>query len=147
MSNDEKVDTTPPVTFANPIFETDMNDSFDEEALLKKIPKPFRQNAISLLKTFDERPNEITWDSSGHIYLDEKVLPNATIFILLPALFRKKLNTKLSGMPDFISKLNSMGLSHLIRSGKNSPIKSPQVLDSKASSSSTSSTNWWFIGE
>ena len=60
----ESSDTVPPVHFSTPIVETDMNDSFDEEALLKKVPKPFKKNAALLLKTFDQRPNELTWDAN-----------------------------------------------------------------------------------
>ena len=106
--------TLPPQSFSNPIVATDMNDSFDEQALLKKVPKPFKKNAASLLKEFDQRPNELTWDANGNVYIDEQVVPNCTIYVPFPSLFHKKVSKKVSGMPDFLAKIQSMGLSHLI---------------------------------
>ena len=116
--------------FNAPIFENDLNDSYDEHALLKKVPKRFKKNAAKLLKTFDEQPNEITWDSSGNIYIDEQVIPNADIFDIFPALFKKKPSKHAKGLPDLIQKLQSMGLSHLIMcETKHSKILSNQVHD------------------
>lgn len=117
-----------------------MNDQFDEQALLKKVPKPFKKNAALLLKEFDQRPNEITWDSAGHIYIDEKVLPTANIFELFPRLFSKRLSKKSEGMPDFLEKISAMGLQHLIRAESKLKSEAPKV-------NSTVSQNWWYIGE
>ena len=138
-------DTTPPPHFSTPIVETDMNDSFDEQALLKKIPKPFKQNASRLLKEFDQRPNELTWDSNGHIYIDEKAIPNASIFVLFPRLFSRRATKKIDGMPDFLQKLDSMGLNHLIRA--DSKTSAMSETKEKNANSLTKSENWWYLGE
>ena len=136
--------TEPPPHFTTPIVETDMNDSFDEVNLLKKVPKPFKKNASLLLKEFDQRPNELTWDSNGHIYIEEKVIPNANIFVLFPRLFNKRATKQTPGMADFLDKLSSMGLNHLVRSDLHrTTAKTPK----KETTSKTSSQNWWYIGE
>ena len=92
------------------------------------------------MKEFDQRPNEITWDSAGHIYIDEKVLPTANIFELFPRLFSKRLSKKSEGMPDFLEKISAMGLQHLIRAESKLKSEAPKV-------NSTVSQNWWYIGE
>ena len=134
--------TTPPSHFSNPLFQNDMNDAFDENALLKKVPKLFKKKASLLLKAFDERANEITWDASGNIYLDEQVLPNANIFQLFPYLFRKKSPKHLQGISDLVQKLNTMGLSHLI----NCNVEKFKVPSKPSSGEGESTMNWWYLG-
>ena len=140
--SDGVVNTTPPIRFSAPIFQNDLNDSFDEHALLKKVPKRFKKNAAKLLRTFDEQPNEVTWDSSGNIYINEQSIPNANIFDVFPSLFRKKRSKTINGSRDLIQKLESMGLSHLIMCEPKSSI----VSSNQTSSSASSSRNWWYLG-
>jgi len=137
--------TTPPVNFSNIIRQNDLNDSFDENALLKKVPKPYKKKAALLLKIFDERPNELTWDSAGNVYADEQSIPNANIFELFPYLFRKRAPKALSGLADLVKKLQAMGVGHLINC--------PSVEKTKATPKSTAapivpstSGDWWFLG-
>ena len=134
--------TTPPTHFSNPLFENDLNDSFDENALLKRVPKLFKKKASLLLKAFDERANEITWDAAGNIYIDEQVLPNANIYQLFPYLFRKKSPKNLQGLSDLVQKLNTMGLSHLF----NCKVEKLKVASQVLSGEGESETNWWYLG-
>jgi hypothetical protein len=141
--------TTPPINYSNIIRQNDLNDSFDENALLKKVPKPYKHKAALLLKIFDERPNELTWDSAGNIYADEQSIPNANIYELFPYLFRKKVPKKLSelsGLPDLIQKLQDMGLAHLINC--TSVAKTKKVFKSSvpAIPQSSNTGDWWFLG-
>jgi len=133
--------TTPPVHFGVVLKETDLSDRFDEDALLRKIPKSHHKNAALLLKAFDERPNELTWDSTGNIYIDEKVIPEANIFELFPQLFKKKIGKRAHGMADFVAKINSMKLGSLIRLKLNLPSPKQSI------SVENDSQNWWFLGE
>jgi len=137
--------TTPPISYSNLIRQNDLNDSFDENALLKKVPKPYKKKAALLLKIFDERPNELTWDSAGNVYADEQSIPNANIFELFPYLFRKRAPKGLSGLADLVKKLQAMGVGHLINC--------PSVEKTKATPKSTAapivpstSGDWWFLG-
>ena len=139
--------TTPPVHFGVVLKETDLSDRFDEDALLRKIPKSHHKNAALLLKAFDERPNELTWDSSGNIYIDEKVIPNASIFDLFPLLFKKKASKKHNGLLDFLAKIKSMNLISLIQLQVPSKLPSLPSTDLISPTPSSSSQNWWFLGE
>lgn len=134
----------PPISFSNPIYQNDMNDSFDESALLKKVPKAFKKRAQILLKIFDERPHELTWDSSGNIYVNEQSIPNANIFLLFPYLFRKRVPKSVVGLPDLVAQLKSMGLSHLINCHAEMKPKKPQP--SEPVPKASSSSDWWYLG-
>ena len=140
VSTDVLPNTTPPTHFSTPLFQNDLNDSFDEHSLLKRVPKPFKKNAVLLLKAFDERPNELTWDAAGNIYVNEQVIPNANIFVLFPYLFRKKSRKDLSGFSDLTNKIHDMGLSHLTNS------KKPKVTSQASSGGAESHLNWWYLG-
>ena len=142
----EQIDNpVPPAKFSSPVFQTDLNDSFDEEALLKKVPKPCRKNASLILKRFDERPNELTWDAGGHIYVDEQVIPQANIHELFPLLFRKKCSKKVpAGFSDFLDKIYAMGLSSLIRMNNKPQTKALKSVDTKTAEKVS---NWWYLGE
>ena len=134
----------PPIRFSNPIYQNDLNDTFDESALLKKVPKPFKKKAQILLQIFDERPNELTWDSSGHVYVNEQSIPNANIFQLFPYLFRKRIPKSVTGLPDFVAKLKSMGLSHLINC--NVELKCKKVHTHQPEPKTNCSSDWWYLG-
>jgi hypothetical protein len=137
--------TTPPINYSNVIRQNDLNDSFDENALLKKVPKPYKKKASLLLRIFDERPNELTWDSAGNIYADEQAIPNANIFELFPYLFRKRAPKTLTGLPDLIEKLQGMGLGHLINCPSVQPKKVSKTTPQPIPQPSTSG-DWWFLG-
>ena len=142
--SDGIVNTTPPLSFGAPIYENNLNDSYDEHALLKRVPKQYKKSGAKLLKIFDQRPNEVTWDSAGHIYVDEQVLPNANIFDVFPSLFKKNASKKILGLEDFLQKLEAMGLSDLIQC--RSKIKVSKRLNPLSQSTTSSSSNWWYLG-
>ena len=49
-SEAEVAKTTPPINYSNIIRQNDLNDVFDENALLKKVPKPFKNKLCYCLK-------------------------------------------------------------------------------------------------
>ena len=57
--------------------------------------------------------NELTWSSTGIIYVDETSIPNSNIFELFPYLFRAKRPKGLIGFEDFCDKIVEMGLVRL----------------------------------
>ena len=143
---DGRPNTAPPLNFSVPLHETDLNDTFDEAALLKKVPKRFKEKASQLLEKFDERPNELTWDASGNIYINEQVIPNANIFKFFPFLFKRSYPKSLPGFADFKNQIDAMGLAHLLH-----PLtkrgNTPNLPKNETSTASSSTDNWWYIGE
>ena len=151
LVTDGRPKTTPPLNFSVPLNENDLNETFDEDTLLKTVPKSFKEKAIELLKKFDERPNELTWDASGNIYINEQVIPNSNIFRFFPFLFKRKTPKSLTGFLDFTNQIDAMGLSHLLSPySKTSTTKqttTSQLAKNETVGTDSLTNNWWYIGE
>lgn len=145
----ETINNSQQLPFPNLILKDDLNDQFDEIELLRRIPKAHKDNALKLLKFFDDRANELTWNSSGVIFIDQVALPNTNIFVLFPYLFKKNRPKKITGLEPFIEKINEMGLQDYIVV-KN---KATSSLDDRSFKSSIEKPNeaenlqWWYIGD
>lgn len=133
------------------IHKNDQNSIFDEDQLIKLVPKQSILKAKKLLKEFDERGSELTWNSVGTIFIDQKAIPSANIFILFPLLFKKKAILR-PGFTDFVQKIYDMGLGDLIL--PTAPLKTPEVNhiivpQSNITKEIKDNKNipWWYIGD
>ena len=145
----------PPENYDHTFIKTDLNDKADEKKVLHCVPKKFWHNAIRLLRAFDEKSEQLTYDCSGTIYVDQVAIPGSNIFLFMPLLFKKK-HPNLPGFSDFVAKITDMGLDHFMTYhlkqvklvSKTSPINdSTASATSHASEDSkTSNDNWWYIG-
>ncbi len=111
--------------------------------LLKTVPPRYQRQASVLIKQFENRGNELTWNSDGIIFIDQTSIPESNIFVLFPYLFKHKHPKTLIGFEDFVQKIDDMGLTHLIlpkyhRRKKMSGSKPIEKTEK-------SSTNWWFL--
>ena len=116
----------------------------DDKRLLHFVPQKYRKSAKSLLQHFNSRPNEVTYDSSGVIYIDTVAIPHSDIFVYFPYLFKAKHRKNLIGFSDFKQKIIDIGLSNLIfKSERNFEVRS---YDKKhETSTNDKEINWWFI--
>ena len=131
--------STPPLHYGIKKIENDDNDTFDQKRLLKTVPARYKGHAAALLKQFSERGTELNWNSDGVIFVDQTSIPQSDIFILFPYLFKHKHPKNLTGLSDFIDKIDEMGLSHLIVKQTKANRSQPKL------ESSSSSPNWWFL--
>jgi hypothetical protein len=82
----------------------------------------------------------LTWNPSGVIFVDQVAIPNSNIFDILPIIYKQKYPAKtIIGLQEFISKVNLMGLGHLIN-------LKPMSSKMKSTQPSESYTNWWYLG-
>lgn len=143
--------TAPEYSFSSPIQKDDLNDIFDEEQLISLISKPNREKAKQLLQIFNERSNELTWNSSGTIFIDQVSIPNTNIFVLFPLLFKKSKPKNINGLNALIQKINDMGLGDYIYSKRSK--KSDNIAQSLSGKgldmNKDPETNvpWWYIGD
>jgi hypothetical protein len=96
----------------------------DEKQLLLLVPKGLKKNAQHLLEEFDKRGNELTWNSSGTIFVDQVAVPGSNLFTVFPLLFKVRRSEKLIGLNELIQKINDMGLSSYIVNENNLKRKS-----------------------
>ena len=135
----------PPVNYDHTFVKTDLNDKADEKKVLHSVPKKYWPNAMRLLRAFDEKSEQLTYDCSGTIYIDQVAIPGSNIFLFMPLLFKKK-NPDLAGFADFVAKITDMGLDHFITYR----IKQLKLVTKTSSDSPLSGAigndNWWYIG-
>lgn len=114
--------------------------------MLKSIPTKYRRQAAALLSQFNERGNELTWNSDGIIFIDQTAIPQSDIFVLFPYLFKFKHPKNLQGYSDFAQKIKEMGLEHLILRRTFSKESKQNITMQQTPKNETSSENWWFLG-
>lgn len=142
----QNVSKKPDLLFPSNITKDDLNDEFDEHQLLTLVSPKNRKNAVKLLNEFDKRANELTWNSSGVVFIDQDAVPNSNFYILFPLLFKRRLSkSNISGLNEVISKIHIMGLQDFIyssnKSNKSTPKLENQNLDSE------NPIPWWYIGD
>lgn len=132
------------------VHKSKLSDSFDDEKLLKVVPKHFHPKALKLLNELKKRPDEITWTSNGAVFINQASLPNSNIFIIFPKLFVKTNHPeKIPYLFEVSSEISSLGFGHLISrsliSGlaRRRPIKNQHELKLKINNSK----RWYFLGE
>ena len=135
--------TNPPLPYDHNVVKTDLNDQKDTEKVLRQVPKKYWAQALRLLESFELRSDELTYDCSGVIYIDQESIPNSCIFDYMPYLFKKRIRKDMPGFLDFVNKIVAMGLEHLIVYHP----KQIKLISKKApESSSTTTANWWYLG-
>lgn len=109
----KKLQTSEPlINYSVPLQKSDENDEFDESALLHLVPFDHKASALALLKKLDDHVAELTWNSSGTVYLNQISIPNSNFFLIFPHLFQHSLPKKrICGLLEVRNKLISMGLS------------------------------------
>jgi hypothetical protein len=147
-----------PILNDNPVFKpvnnveihkSRLNDTFDVKKLLDTVPAESLEKAQILIKKLDDFPNEITWDSTGNIYIDQKSLPESNIFDLFPKLFRKTPNAnKIINLKELASKISSLGLGYLLNARLTSGLsrKKPLLTHDEMFLKTKANPNWWYIG-
>ena len=130
------------------LIQGDENTPSNEIALLQNIPESFKSNAKKLLDAFSQRPDQLTWNSTGTIFINNISLPETDIYKLLPAAFRPTLsNRKLPGFQSFITQIATMGLAHLINNSLLRGLRRKYLIsNANEIYKETINGNWWYIG-
>ncbi|MBM3939263.1 MAG: hypothetical protein FJ333_11515 [Sphingomonadales bacterium] len=133
--------TTPPIQFENAIEQNSLNDSFDARKLLQSVSSINKQNARALLDILEQRPNDVSFDSAGTLYINGLSLPETNMQVIFPALFKKKVKN-ITGVSELLAKLKEMNLMHLVSHSK----KAKEITPSTSKPSATKAkANWWFL--
>ena len=134
--------STPTLKFEN-VLTANKNDKFDQKRLLKFVPSNFKEKARQLLEHIEQNPEQLNFSTDGIIYINKTSIPNSDIFHLFPYLFKARRPKALDGFEDFLSQIDEMGLTHLI---KNPSSKSTITKTQKVEMSTASAPNWWYLG-
>lgn len=143
-------DIRPQNSFAISHPKDDLNDKFDEINLLKTIQPKFRRLGQILLKEFDKRPQDITWTPDGTLILDQISIPNSNIYSIFPLLFKAFVRSNSPpGLRELSTKINEIGLAHLIRCKLSKPKGSTanqSFRESGKQEKKPPTEKWWYLG-
>lgn len=90
---------------------------------------------------------------TGCIYINQHSVADSDIYEIFPRLFHKRLPKRLPGFKDFLAKISSMGLNHLIDVQRNHKEDKEEAANNLTDTSGTGSSaakqfdQWWYIGE
>lgn len=142
----EDVKNKAEIPYPSNLMNNDFNDNFDEKQLLQLVPKSKKNTAKYFLDQFDARGNELTWNSSGVVFIDQTAIPQSNFYIIFPLLFKKGNPQNVIGFADVKKKLCDMGLNSYLLSKKKCDAKLPtKILDQN--NDSEQNTPWWYIGD
>lgn len=131
--------TKVPLCFGVSLNQNDLNDTFDCDRLMKLVPAAQKEKAKVLLNIFETHPNDVTFDAKGTVYINSTSIPNSNIFVLFPALFKKR-GKSAQGLSELLVKLEQMNLLHLISRSK---LHTPKVTHSLTNQ--PMQKNWWYL--
>jgi hypothetical protein len=132
------------------VHKSVLHDSFDDEKLLKDVPKPFQHKAQKLLEQLKKHPGEITWQSNGTIFLNQSSLFDSNIFILFPKLFKKVPHPEnIPHLLELATTIASLGFGSLIHRSLISGLTRRNVISNEAELRERikRSKIWYFLGE
>ena len=139
----------PPLNeFVNHTTKGNPNDKFDKERLLESVPLGCRQDAKTLLDVLGTDTLSVTFDSDGHLFIDNDAIPQANFYTLFPLLFKSGKNKHdIPGYVELATQIMSRGLGHLIHTPKflkRKPNWSWKLEEPMTKFKARDS--WWYIG-
>jgi hypothetical protein len=146
-SDEKLIDITPS---SSVVHKSTFKDSFDDERLIKLVPKSSQNKAEKLLSQLKKHPGDITWQSNGTIFLNQTSLFESNMFELFPKLFKKTSHPeKVSNLLDVASTISTLGLGHLINPFLTQGlIRRNTILNhSELKQKIEHSKNWYFLGQ
>ncbi len=103
------------INYSVPIVKNQDYDDYDESALLHLIAPKDQFKAKFLLQQIKDRGSELTWNSSGVVFINKISIPNSNVFVLYPHLFQNTLpRLEIPGLKEVVKKLEIMGLAQYI---------------------------------
>ena len=131
------------------IQKSQLNDNFDNERLINSVPLLFRARAEKLLKDLLPFSSDISFTSSGTIFINQNSLPSSNIYQIFPYLFKPvKSPDNYPNLLEIATKIASLGLGHLInRRLTLGLIRKKAVPDQdKLHLQIKTSKHWWYLG-
>lgn len=118
-----------------PIAKNQEHDNFDKSFLLKLISRRQRSAAKKVLDVIELKPQELNFDSSGSVFIDQTSIPQANFHVIFPLLFKKGQFSKIPGYEEVCLKLKDLGV-----------LSNHQKLSLPLRQNSTKDEHWYYLG-
>lgn len=152
----EKPDHIPPEEpstseLISPLLKTNSkpNNDIDENILIKKVPQRFHPRAKQLLAKLLSDPNEVSFDPSGTLIIDNESIPNSNLFVIFPKLYVGSVRQKIPGFQELLNKIAELDLAPLINKKITKGFSTSKVISNRPELLKKIKENkqWWLIGE
>ena len=90
--------------------EKEPRTQLSDELIVEHIPKTMRPRATTLLNRLKTRPDIVSWDESGQVKLDGKLIPSSNISDLVSDAMRERKNFNPVGSSEFFNVLSKMNM-------------------------------------
>lgn len=138
--------TTPPLETGFSIKKSEPNDIFDKVQLLSLVPRRSKRDAESLITFMSQKPELITFNSTGTLFIDNESIPNSHIHILFPLLFKTGKHDHIPGYCELVDKILELGLRSLIKSKKTETCKIRKPDFEGEGSEGDLGSDWFYLG-
>lgn len=131
------------------IHKSQLNDDFDNDRLITSVPKMFQERAKILVKELLPHSSDLTWDSSGTIFLDQESLPSSNIFKIFPYLFKRvQIPQNYPNLLELATKIASLGFGHLINKRLTLGLVRKKTIEDqeKIYQQIKTAKHWWYLG-
>ena len=131
------------------IHKSQLNDNFDDNRLVNSVPPMFRERAKKFIKEILPYSSDVTWDSSGTIFLDQNSLPSSNIFKIFPYLFKRvKAAQSYPHLIELATKIASLGLGHLINKRLTLGLNRKKAVENQdfLHKQIKTAKHWWYLG-
>ena len=122
-----------------------------DERLVMSVPASSRPKAIKLLSELKNIPSEFSFDNTGSITINGKVVPNANFFEIFPSLYQhqKKKRPIDSALSVIVNELASLGFGHLIQRSFTAGLlpRGQKYLKDRQSAKGDIAGNWYYLGQ
>lgn len=135
--------TLPEIPAGYAVKKNQEHDKFDLKLLVRLVPRRQKKVAKELLLVFEEKPEEINFDSAGRIFIDETSIPLGNINVIFPLLFKKGNHSKVPGFLEVKKKVFELGIKLPFESKTDSTNLSTST---KTESSDFDDPHWYYIG-
>lgn len=120
-----------------------------DDQLLSSVPSASRPKAQKLLAELKHFNSDISFDASGTVHLNGKILPDSNFYEIFPLLFKRpKQYSSNNNLTLVVNELVSLGLGHLIQRFYTAGLtpRGKQYLKNRAATKATLKDHWYYLG-
>lgn len=121
-----------------------------DERLVSSVPSSSRPKAIKLLSELKNYSQSFSYDESGSIKINGRLIPNSNFYEIFPSLYQRQQNKRPndSALSLVVNEIASLGLSHLIQRSFSAGLlpRGQKYLKDREAAKNSINGDWYYLG-
>ena len=142
--------TSRPIKSDFVVQKSKLNTIYEDQVLVDLLPEKLKARGRKLLTSLLPFASSLSWNKNGTIFINQTGLPESSIFLLFPKLFKntKDIN-KIPNLLELVNAIASLGFGHLINRKLTLGLNRRFKIGNQDSLHSDIQNNkhWWFLGQ